>query len=635
MPKTEEAERLLEEGAAGSGWPVQQPSTSPNYLFCCPWIIFVPIVGVVFFVVVAIGLWLILNLAWVVGLIVGVPVSFALVYFWFWRCCPGYWPTDLYEKVIYMVHMLMTINSPVPNAGPEFMPVSGLRPREQLQKGLLDYALFLQVPYGSSDEFELSSETAIEQSLTFLPQSEHLETFGPDENPVEFVMNQLSSIYPPIYQEWSDKLSDTALVRFCLHGLGAHRLGVEMRDGKKLFVVKTNALSGLPVREGFERYGGDMYFDKDWKPVMIIDAGQGPLRQDGIQEMVTTKPGDAGWERAKFRFRSSVFTLVTLVDHLYDIHLQKSNLFVTAMREQMSSDHPVRRFMTPFMYRTITVNDNAFHNLLTKNGMAPRCFAFTENGFGLAMAAGPSLLLDGTEVPADAGGPILFRADYADYLKSKGIDTVYWRQVSQLFQLYLRFVLAYLECYYPKKEDFANDPEMLAVVRQYFYQLETAGPNTVSQKVDFTMPQSSGKIDEKYMFYAMFLAEIMFWVTAGHEQAGAVEVYAQDASWCAFRWVPGATVGTKQSATATALLMSFTSQPMPKLLDDDWTHLFPTPPANSGKNPTAAFQKFQEELRVMADECDAYNAASSSRPFPENFPMYVNNPRILEVSVSL
>ena len=64
----------------------------------------------------------------------------------------------------------------------------------------MDYALFLQVPYGSSDEFELSSETVIEKSLTFLPQSEHLKTFGPDENPVEFVMNQMSSIYPPIYQ---------------------------------------------------------------------------------------------------------------------------------------------------------------------------------------------------------------------------------------------------------------------------------------------------------------------------------------------------------------------------------------------------------------------------------------------------
>ena len=29
----------------------------------------------------------------------------------------------------------------------------------------------------------------------------------------------------------------------------------------------------------------------------------------------------------------------------------------------------------------------------------------------------------------------------------------------------------------------------------------------------------------------------------------------------------------------------------------------------------------------MAAEVDAHNAAASSRPFPENFPTYVNNPK--------
>ena len=103
-------------------------------------------------------------------------------------------------------------------------------------------------------------------------------------------------------------------------------------------------------------------------------------RPDRLPEIVTTRPGDADWERAKFRFRSSLFALVTMVDHLclgfvsrpsgtrYDVHLQHANLFVTAMRENMGQDHPVRRFMAPFMYRTIGVNDNAFHNLLRKNG---------------------------------------------------------------------------------------------------------------------------------------------------------------------------------------------------------------------------------------------------------------------------
>ena len=278
-------------------------------------------------------------------------------------------------------------------------------------------------------------------------------------------------------------------------------------------VIKTNALSGLPVRDGLERYGGDAYFDQHWKPVMIVDAGRGPLRSDGTIEVVTSRPGDADWERAKFRFRSTVFSLVTLVDHLYDMHLQQANLFVTAMREQMSEEHPIRRFMTPFTYRTITVNDNAFHNLITQRGMAPRCFALTDQGFGQAVAAAPSLLLNGTEVPANEGGPILFRDDYVEYLKKKGIDTEYWRQVSQLYKIYLRFVLGYLECYYPKKEDLTKDKDMHALVRQFFFQLETAPPNMLGATGDFTLSHYAKGVDDTYMFYAKFLAQIMFFAT--------------------------------------------------------------------------------------------------------------------------
>ena len=55
---------------------------------------------------------------------------------------------------------------------------------------------------------------------------------------------------------------------------------VEVVDGKKHFVVRTNALSGLPVRHGFERYGGDAYFSEDWRPVMIVDQGRGDLVED-------------------------------------------------------------------------------------------------------------------------------------------------------------------------------------------------------------------------------------------------------------------------------------------------------------------------------------------------------------------
>merc|ERR1712176_254062 len=85
------------------------------------------------------------------------------------------------------------------------------------------------------------------------------------------------------------------------------------------------------------------------------------------------------------------------------------------------------------------------------------------------------------------------------------------------------------------------------------------------------------KIETLYNRIVDVIANYMFLVTAGHEQVGTVQAYVQDVSFCAFKWIPGQLIGTKQTATAQALLMSFTATPMPKLLGSDWTHLFPAP----------------------------------------------------------
>ena len=45
------------------------------------------------------------------------------------------------------------------------------------------------------------------------------------------------------------------------------------------------------------------------------------------------------------------------------------------------------------------------------------------------------------------------------------MDTEYWRQSSRLYDIYLRFVLAYLDCYYPNKEVLTKDTEMRATAR--------------------------------------------------------------------------------------------------------------------------------------------------------------------------
>lgn len=126
------------------------------------------------------------------------------------------------------------------------------------------------------------------------------------------------------------------------------------------------------VRPGYGTYGGDAYFDTDWRPVAIVraerrhparapaegiacaaDGAHGACGADGVNGAcgaddtggednadpyggcdwwrsladVTYRPGDGYlWEQAKFGFRSSLFVLVTFVDHLFMLHMQTSEL---------------------------------------------------------------------------------------------------------------------------------------------------------------------------------------------------------------------------------------------------------------------------------------------------------------------
>jgi len=553
-----------------------------------------------------------------------------------WGCWPWKWNVDLYTKALYLGNQYSLMLWQPPDTSAKYFPIGRIKPKRKLVKHDIEYALNLKIPVGDEEDLLTSSMQPgaltrfIEANLAkTLPMRDRFETFEDDEDPVAYVMRQFGSIYPAIYQDWSDKRSDRALARFCLHGLGAHRVDSVVEGGTRLFVVRADALAGLPVRDGFARYGGDAYFTESWAPVKIVDTGFGPARDDGPPEAVVTRPGDARWEEAKFRFRSSLTVLVTLVDHLYGSHLQTANFTVTAAQEHLSPSHPMRRFLLPFSYNAISVNDNAHHNLVSPGSLAPRVFAFTDHGLRMAFSAAPQLMMTGAEVPAEEGGPFFNRARYVRYLRERrGVDTEFHRQSAKLFNVMRKFAEDYMACYYPTPSAAYADSELMSMIRQVAWQMGHVAPAAPLE----SGPSVSG--DAAYDMTLDLVADFMFTMTGLHEQVGAIEAYVQDVSFAATKWVPGRLVGTKQTASAQALLMSFTSLPMPKLLGSDWAHLFPAPPAGA-RAPAAVFAEFQASLGRLAEEADAYNSSAASRSFPENFPMYVMNPRVLETSASV
>lgn len=645
----EEAPKL----AAPRSWPaISPPSPRPWRFFCCgrragglcpPTCLAFPVLSVIFFV---------LGFGMIAAALVAICVLYALL--GLGLCCGSSWlvswnyqgngswvGNDLYMKQLYIVYQGILLTWGHPMATEEFMPISGLKPKRRLKKKDIDYALHITVPNASECEF-VEDPTWFENFMSenlakMYPSRDDLTRFQPDEDPVVYVMGCVGNVYPHVKEDWLDKQSDIALTRFVLHGIGAERIETVTEGGSKFYVVRTNAMSGLPVRGKFASYGGDAYFDADWRVVKIVDKGF-------VRGKTTvTRPSDANWLHAKFRFRSSLSVLVTLVDHLYAVHLQASNVFIMALHEHTSPEHPVRRFLTPFTYNTFLINANARKNLIQPKSMGPRNFAFTPKGIALAFAAAPNLVMSGMEVPKSEGGPYVDRRAYYQYLKEKrGIDTEYNRQASRLYGIFYRFIQGYMECYYATTADIVHDQELKGMLTQFF------GDTELSLKNMIWDPDDIHDADEASSLWMHAMANFMWIVTAGHEQTGAIQAYVQDASFCAFKWLPGENVATKESALLQALLMSFTSQAMPKLMGGDWTYLFPPVPQESmahlprlgeegglrQSDPKVVFRTFQAELEAMAMYCDQYNAAATQRPFPFNFPMSLH-PRDLETSISV
>ena len=73
-------------------------------------------------------------------------------------------------------------------------------------------------------------------------------------------------------------------------------------------ISRTNALAGLPVREPFERYGGDAYFDENWHPVMIVDEGLSKLEEDSKKDC------------SSFLFETSNFSSLLSLSDFYDFY---------------------------------------------------------------------------------------------------------------------------------------------------------------------------------------------------------------------------------------------------------------------------------------------------------------------------
>jgi len=344
--------------------------------------------------------------------------------------------------------------------------------------------------------------------------------------------------------------------------------------------IELDFMRELQVREGFAKYGASVYFSKDRKVTRIVRDGKEYLPSESRE-----------WEYIKMTFRGSLLTYVTAVDHLLGVHGASSNFMTTFSREQLPPDHPIRRLLKPFTFRSVYINYIAGTNLFSPSGFLHRTLALTLEG----MAQTFNL----------AWGNFSYEA-FPRRVERMGVDGIPFNQDGlDLWHIYQGFVSKYVDQYYTSEEEVTKDVHLIA----FWTEVARHQPPSAKQ-----VPLSLDSL-KTYLTYSIFA------VSAMHNHFGTLAEYFVDPSFCPLAWVEGELSSPPLYAVRAGLLLCAAGFPQPRLLDD-FSHIMLDDYART------LCHDFQASLRKQIKIVDKRNI---TRPQPfQSF-----NPGFLELSVSI
>jgi hypothetical protein len=432
------------------------------------------------------------------------------------------------------------------------------------------------------------SKRAVHHVLRDLPIVDYAEAWDSHEQALSVIAAELSAIEPLPTVIWSDKTSDRAIELVALSGLGAHRLEPleHDRDGAA-YVVDLSWMRGFPVRAGLEPYGAAAYFS---------DTG-------ALQRIYTAHddrhlyPNTDGWEEAKWRWKCSLFVGTTVADHLGSVHLILSNLLVTATREQLPPDHPIRRLLKPYEFRTVAINYDAGLALAPEGGLAHRAFGFTYEGH-------VQCLLHATRTARYSTFPETIEKKRVAAL---GDRVPYATDGVALWNTIRAFVAEYASVFYRPGELSAD-----GALRRWWQALCALAPALGFEPLS----EDTQIID--------LLTQFMFVVTGFHEHVGGVAEYVLDPAFMGGKIRKGHLMADVQSTVQVLLLLAATGFKQPPLIGD-YTHLFLERERSAAR---AVFARYQQALQALS-------AAIDSRNQQRVQPYQTFNPVFLQSSVSI
>jgi len=330
-----------------------------------------------------------------------------------------------------------------------------------------------------------------------------------------------------------------------------------------------NMLAKLAPRHGFERYGGDVYFSDPYTPSHLI-ASEGK----------TFYPNDPEWDKEITRWKASVFVWNSVPDHLIKCHMLISSPIAISSRYSLSPDHPLRRFLTPYVFRSMYVSRAGLDTIFGKFGLAHRATGSIHSGIvDLAVEAIKSYdLKTFPEIIKDNGLEELAK-DREAY--AYGYDGLKFSRVIE------RYIKSYIGHYWDE-DTIQHDAEL----NDFWDSLKRYG---------ILYRENVGQLSVESL--SRVLNYFLFNVTVAHDQLGARLLD----SWYAGEYPPSAiypgtpAVTAKANARKAMFILSLTGFDMPCLMDD-YSHLFLDEKARE------IFQEFRTDLRGLGESVRSANA---------------------------
>ncbi|KAL0485054.1 arachidonate 12-lipoxygenase, 12R-type [Acrasis kona] len=335
-------------------------------------------------------------------------------------------------------------------------------------------------------------------------------------------------------------------------------------------------VSTLPVRDSFERYGAAAYFDEEYKIKAIY----------WCYEKRLVKPNDPSWRHAKWVWKSTFFMIVTVKDHLMVTHLTEANAFAKAAQHCLELTSPLKPFLKPFTYHTVTVNKNASLALVNKKGFVHRMWAFDYDTFLQVCEA----------VVNQYEFKILPDFIHESMRDMDDKDYPIWKDANEFYNVIHTYVKEYFELY----------PTLFTESTDFIKSLEE------DLKVSIN---SEKKLIE-------VIAQLIVNGSAKHELVGQVADLACNPTFIGCKLETGTEIQNVQTFTQLMALTLLTGFRMP-MLKDDWTHLF-----GQDEDQIKVYKKFRQELIKYEDRVDDRNKERK-----HEFPFF--HPQNLQVSVSI